>query len=159
MKFCIFIIFAVYNRNFKSIYIHIGNELLIQCTCLFCSDFILVVVEIFSTKQKRELWIIFLFLLGHVFKLWSISCNKLSQFINDVLEVMICGSKVWQCPIFIIIHNSHFSMKRCNVDIFHLLSHMVSYITLHLVMTKIGTMYSKSLYQIICTFCYWSESW
>lgn len=53
-------------------------------TCLLSSDFILVVVEVFSAKEEAELGVILLLCLGHLFKLRAIAGHKLRQFVNDV---------------------------------------------------------------------------
>jgi len=63
-----------------------------KLACLFCSNTILVVVEMFTTKQKRKLWIIFLLLLCHMLKFWAIACNKICKLVNNVLQLYICNN-------------------------------------------------------------------
>lgn len=59
---------------------------------MLSSNTILVVVEMFATKQKRKLWIIFLLLLRHILEFWAIACHKICKLVNDVLELHICNA-------------------------------------------------------------------
>lgn len=58
-------------------------------TSLLSSDFVLVVVEIFSAKEKAELGVVLLLCLGHLLKLRAITGHKLSQLVDDVFQLLI----------------------------------------------------------------------
>ena len=53
-------------------------------TGLLCGDLVLVVIEVFPTKEKGELVVVSLLLLGHLLKLWTIPGHKVGQLVDDV---------------------------------------------------------------------------
>lgn len=50
---------------------------------------VLVVTKILPSKEKREFWIILLFLHGHLFKLRSVAGHELGQFVDDIAELLV----------------------------------------------------------------------
>lgn len=67
--------------------------ILIHTLLLRHSKFILVVTEVFSTKQEGKLWVVLLFLHCHFFKFRSIPSDKLGQLIDDVPQFLIWTKK------------------------------------------------------------------
>lgn len=65
------------------------RERLTHTLLLRHSKFVLVVTEVFSTKQEGELWVVLLFLHCHLFKLRSVPGDKLGQLVDDVPQFLI----------------------------------------------------------------------
>ena len=59
-------------------------------TCLFTGNLPAVVGIELSSKEKEKLGIVSLFLLRHLFKLWTVPSHKVSQLVNDVACLHIC---------------------------------------------------------------------
>lgn len=68
---------------------HIFGTGVVQMLLLLQSKLALVVAEVVTPKKERKLSIVLLFLHGHLFKLGSISSDKLSQLVNDVPQLLI----------------------------------------------------------------------
>lgn len=59
-------------------------------TCLFAGDLPPIVGIELSSKEKEKLWVVSLFLLRHLLKLWTVPSHKVCQLVNDVACLHIC---------------------------------------------------------------------
>lgn len=67
-----------------------GDYFSIHTLLLLNRKLVLVVTKILPSKEKREFWIILLFLHGHLFKLRSVAGHELGQFVDDIAELLVC---------------------------------------------------------------------
>lgn len=77
------------------VHVWVAHRLIVLTSCFLLKDsllggnFVLIIVEELATEEEAELNVVALLILGHLLEFGSVAGNKLSQFVDDVPQLLI----------------------------------------------------------------------